>query len=84
MTMNKAECLNRAEAAAHACKVLTARAEMYINAFGGSDNLSQCALMDRDVAYEVCLKWQRIAELHPSTRNAMLRKRQIPEYMFGY
>ena len=82
--MKKSECLKKAEAAAHACKVITARAAMYANAFGGSDKLTQDALRERDVAYEVCTKWQRIAELHPSTRKSMIIKRQIPAYMFGY
>jgi hypothetical protein len=82
--MNKAECLKKAEAAAHTCNVITARAAMYASAFGGSDKLTQDALRDRDVAAEVSIKWQQIAKMHPATRRSMLAKRQLPAYMFGY
>lgn len=82
--MNKSEALEHAAAAAHACKVISARVALYGATFGHDDPMTQDALLERDVAYEVCIKWQRIAALHPSTRAAMTRHNRVPAYMFTY
>lgn len=82
--MNKTECIKKAEAARHAAKVANTTAAIYATAFGGSDDLTQKALLDADVANEVATKWERVADLHPKTRAAALRKGEIPAYMFGY
>jgi len=82
--MNKTECIKKAKAARHAASVAKATAALYATTFGGSDTLTQKALLDADVASEVATKWERVAEWHPKTRAAALRRGEIPSYMFGY
>ena len=82
--MNKREALEHAAAAAHACKVISARIARYSATFGYDAPLTQDALLERDAAYEVCIKWKRIAALHPSTRAAMTRQNRVPAFMFTY
>lgn len=82
--MTKAECLAKAAAARHAAKVATARAALYASSFGGSDDLTQKAFLEVDVALEVASKWEQVAEWNPSTRNAALRSNRLPAFMFGY
>ena len=82
--MNKTECLNKAEAARHAAKVALARHALYATTFGGSDKLTQAALLEHDVAIEAHNKWMDVAQMHPSTRTSLIRKQALPTWMFGY
>ena len=80
--MLKSECLDRAAKCAHECKVISERIVLYTVTFGGSDPLTQKAMLERDVAYEACERWKRLANVHPKARAAMVRRGQIPAWMF--
>ena len=80
--MTKQEALQRAEAARHAAKVISARAALYATTFGGTDKLTQDAMRDADVALEVAGCWERFSNLHPKTRAAALRNCKVPAFWF--
>lgn len=82
--MNKAECLKYAANARHESKVANESAIVLANVFGGSDSTVQDALQRRDVADEAASKWEWMARLHPATRNSLLRKQQLPLFMFRF
>jgi len=82
--MLKSECLARAQRAAHESKLASARAALYATTFGGSDKLTQDAFLARDKAHEAATGWARLANMHPQTRAAMVRRGHIPEWLFGY
>ena len=82
--MTKNECKDQANRARHASKVAAARCALYSSAFGPCDAMTKQANLDMDVAIEVALRWDRIAEIHPAARAAMIRRGSIPAFMFGY
>ena len=82
--MTKAEAFKKAQAARHAANVAQARVAVYAVTFGGSDKLTQAAILESDVATEAAQKWERVAALHPSTRRSLIRKQVLPAFMFGY
>jgi hypothetical protein len=84
MNMNKADCLEKAQAARHASKVAQARAAIYARAFGGDDELTQQAFLDADVAIDAARLWEKVATWHPQTRSKALRELALPRFIFGY
>ena len=82
--MNKQQALEKAEAARHAAKLALARHALYATTFGGSDKLTQAAMLEHDVAIEAHNKWMDVAQMHPSTRANVIRKQMLPSWMFGY
>lgn len=82
--MNKQECIERAERARHQARVRTASAALYAATFGGNSELAQKAFLDADVASEAARKWEWMASLHAKTRGSLLRKRELPVWMFGF
>lgn len=82
--MTKIEAIQKAESARHAAKLAMARHAIYATTFGGSDKLTQDALLEHDVAIEAHNKWMDVAQLHPATRNSLIRKQALPSWMFGY
>lgn len=82
--MTKNEALTKAESARHAAKLALARHALYATTFGGSDKLTQGALLEHDVALEAHNKWMDVAQLHPATRARMIRTQALPAFMFGY
>jgi len=82
--MTKLEALNKAKAARHAATVKQATVALYAVTFGGSDSLTQAAMLDADVAAEAAQQWERVATMHPATRKSMIRKQALPSFMFGY
>lgn len=82
--MTKNECLERAARARHESKVAAESAALYALTFGGNDKLTQDAFLRSDVAAEAAKKWEQIAEWNPATRNAAMRKQQLPAFIFGY
>lgn len=82
--MNKQECIERAERARHRARVRTASAALYAATFGGNSDLAQKAFLDADVASEAALKWEWLARIHPKTRGSLIRKQQLPAWMFGF
>jgi hypothetical protein len=82
--MTKIEALNKAEAARHAAKLALTRHALYATTFGGNDALTQAALLEHDVALEAHNKWMDVAQMHPRTRDSLIRKQSLPSWMFGY
>jgi len=82
--MNKAQALEKAQAARHAAKLALARHALYATTFGGSDKLTQHAMLEHDVAIEAAKKWDWVAAIHPATRASLIRRQALPTFMFGY
>lgn len=82
--MNKTECIRRAEAARHEAKLALERHALMASTFGGAHKLAQDALVAHDAAIEAHNKWMDVAYLHPSTRQALIRKGQLPAFIFAY
>lgn len=82
--MTKSEALQKATSARHAAKLALERHALYASTFGGSDKLTQAALLEHDVALEAHTRWMDVAFLHPKTRASLIRKQSLPLWMFGY
>jgi len=82
--MNKAECIRRAENARHEQKARNASAAIYAVAFGGNSDLAQKAFLDADIAGEAARKWDWLANIHPKSREALIRRGDLPDFMFSF
>ena len=82
--MNKAQALEKAQAARHAAKLALARHALYATTFGGNDALTQHAMLEHDVAIEAHNKWMDVALMHPKTRASLICRQALPTFMFGY
>ena len=82
--MNKQECKDQANRARHAAKVAAARFALYSTTLGQGDAMTRQANLDMDVALEAATRWERIADLHPAARAAMIRRGSIPALIFVF
>lgn len=81
--MTKTECLSRAEAAKQAQEKAIERAALYTVSFGGSSELATKAADEVSRLYKAERAWLDLAKTHPKTRDAMIRKGDLPVWMFG-
>jgi hypothetical protein len=82
--MTKTQAIEKAIAARHAAQLALQRHALYASTFGGSDALTQRAMLEHDVAIEAHNKWMDVALMHPSTRARVIRTQSLPTFMFGY
>ncbi len=82
--MTKEKALKHAAAAHRAADDAAEKFALRAAVFGGNDDLAKTYLEDADACRDAAREWDRIAGLHHATRNALIRSRTLPSWMFGF